>query len=38
MAEDLEAGIEFVADISDVGSGYGGYNPDHEFFGYRHSI
>ena len=32
------AGIEFVADISKVGGGYGGYNEDHEFFGYRQSI
>jgi DMSO/TMAO reductase YedYZ molybdopterin-dependent catalytic subunit len=31
-------GIEFVADFSDLGSGYGGYNEDHEFFGYRQSI
>jgi len=32
------AGIEFVADFSDIGGGHGGYNPDHEFFGYRQSI
>ena len=32
------AGIEFVADIAEVGGGYGGYNEDHEFFGYRQSI
>lgn len=31
-------GIEFVADFSEVGGGYGGYNQDHEFFGYRQSI
>jgi sulfoxide reductase catalytic subunit YedY len=31
-------GIEFVAHYSEVGSGYGGYNQDHEFFGYRQSI
>ena len=31
-------GIEFVADYSELGSGYGGYNEDHEFFGYRQSI
>ena len=31
-------GIEFVAHFSEVGSGYGGYNQDHEFFGYRQSI
>lgn len=32
------AGLEFVADFSRVGGGYGGYNEDHEFFGYRQSI
>lgn len=32
------AGIEFVAHYSEVGGGYDGYNPDHEFFGYRQSI
>jgi sulfoxide reductase catalytic subunit YedY len=32
------AGIDFVAHFSEVGSGYGGYNEDHEFFGYRQSI
>ena len=31
-------GIEFVASFADLGSGYGGYNEDHEFFGYRQSI
>lgn len=31
-------GIDFVADFSDIGGGYGGYNEDHEFFGYRQSI
>jgi sulfoxide reductase catalytic subunit YedY len=31
-------GIRFVADFSEVGSGFGGYNEDHEFFGYRQSI
>ena len=31
-------GIEFVAHYSEVGGGYGGYNQDHEFFGYRQSI
>lgn len=31
-------GIEFVADFADIGGGYGGYNQDHEFFGYRQSI
>ena len=29
---------QFVASFSEVGGGYGGYNPDHEFFGYRQSI
>jgi methionine sulfoxide reductase catalytic subunit len=32
------AGIEFVAHYSEVGGGHGGYNEDHEFFGYRQSI
>jgi methionine sulfoxide reductase catalytic subunit len=31
-------GIDFVAHYSEIGSGYGGYNQDHEFFGYRQSI
>ena len=31
-------GIEFVAHFSEVAGGYGGYNQDHEFFGYRQSI
>lgn len=31
-------GIEFVARFSEFGGGYGGYNQDHEFFGYRQSI
>jgi DMSO/TMAO reductase YedYZ molybdopterin-dependent catalytic subunit len=31
-------GIEFVEDYKQVGGGYGGYNQDHEFFGYRQSI
>ncbi|MCC3314109.1 molybdopterin-dependent oxidoreductase [Nocardia africana] len=31
-------GVEFVADFNDIGGGYGGYNEDHEFFGYRQSI
>jgi methionine sulfoxide reductase catalytic subunit len=30
--------VEFVADFSEIGGGYGGYNEDHEFFGYRQSI
>ena len=32
------ADIEFVADFTEVGAGYGGYDEDHEFFGYRQSI
>ena len=32
------AGLEFVAHYADIGGGYGGYNQDHEFFGYRQSI
>jgi len=31
-------GIEFVEHLSEVGGGHGGYNEDHEFFGYRQSI
>jgi hypothetical protein len=31
-------GVEFIADFSEIGGGYGGYNQDHEFFGYRQSI
>jgi len=31
-------GIEFVADFADIGGGFGGYNQDHEFFGYRQSL
>jgi sulfoxide reductase catalytic subunit YedY len=31
-------GIEFVAHYSELGSGHGRYNQDHEFFGYRQSI
>jgi DMSO/TMAO reductase YedYZ molybdopterin-dependent catalytic subunit/thiosulfate reductase cytochrome b subunit len=31
-------GVEFVADFSRIGGGYGGYSQDHEFFGYRQSI
>jgi len=31
-------GIEFVETFSEVGGGYGGYNQDHEFFGYRQTI
>jgi methionine sulfoxide reductase catalytic subunit len=32
------AAIEFVRDFTDLGAGYGGYNEDHEFFGYRMPI
>jgi sulfoxide reductase catalytic subunit YedY len=31
-------GMEFVAEFSDIGGGYGGYDEDHEFFGYRQPI
>jgi DMSO/TMAO reductase YedYZ molybdopterin-dependent catalytic subunit len=31
-------GIEFVAHYSEISGGYGGYNEDHEFFGYRQAI
>ncbi len=31
-------GIDFVEDFRTIGSGYGGYNEDHEFFGYRQAI
>jgi sulfoxide reductase catalytic subunit YedY len=31
-------GIEFVAHFAEIGGGFGGYNQDHEFFGYRQSI
>jgi len=30
--------VEFVADFADIGNGFGGYNQDHEFFGYRQSL
>ncbi|MET4147389.1 molybdopterin-dependent oxidoreductase [Arthrobacter sp. UYCo732] len=30
--------IEFVESFADIGGGLGGYNNDHEFFGYRQSI
>jgi len=30
--------IEFVADFADLGAGQGGYNEDHEFYGYRTPI
>lgn len=32
------AAIEFVHDFADLGEGQGGYNEDHEFYGYRMSI
>jgi DMSO/TMAO reductase YedYZ molybdopterin-dependent catalytic subunit len=32
------AAIELVADFSDLGAGQGGYNEDHEFYGYRMPI
>ena len=32
------AAIEFVADFSELGAGQGGYNEDHEFYGYRTPI
>jgi sulfoxide reductase catalytic subunit YedY len=32
------AAIEFVHDFSDLGAGHGGYNEDHEFYGYRMPI
>ena len=32
------AGIELVASYAEVGGGHGGYNEDHEFFGYRQAI
>jgi sulfoxide reductase catalytic subunit YedY len=32
------AAIEFVTDFADLGAGQGGYNEDHEFYGYRKPI
>ncbi len=32
------AAIEFVHDFAGLGAGQGGYNEDHEFYGYRESI
>jgi len=32
------AAIEFVHDFAHLGAGRGGYNEDHEFYGYRESI
>lgn len=37
MVKWLQA-IEFVAHFREVGSGYGGYNEDHEYFGYRQTL
>lgn len=37
MVKWIEA-IEFVEDFKDLGAGQGGYNEDHEFFGYRMPI
>ena len=31
-------GIDFVENFDEIGSGFGGYNEDHEFFGYRQAI
>ena len=31
-------GVEFVESFDEIGGGHGGYNNDHEFFGYRQSI
>ena len=32
------AAIEFVSNFDDLGAGHGGYNEDHEFYGYRMPI
>ncbi len=37
MVKWIEA-IEFVRDFADLGAGQGGYNEDHEFYGYRMPI
>ena len=34
MVKWIEA-MEFVHDYADLGAGEGGYNEDHEFYGYR---
>jgi len=34
---EIEA-IEFVESFSQLGAGQGGYNEDHEFYGYREPI
>jgi DMSO/TMAO reductase YedYZ molybdopterin-dependent catalytic subunit len=31
-------GVEFVSTFDEIGGGHGGYDNDHEFFGYRQSI
>jgi len=31
-------GVEFVEHFAEIGGGEGGYNNDHEFFGYSQSI
>ena len=31
-------GVEFVSHFDEVGGGFGGYNEDHEYFGYSQSI
>lgn len=31
-------GVEFVRHYSEIGNGFGGYNEDHEYFGYAQSI
>lgn len=31
-------GIDFVENFDEIGGGFGGYNEDHEFFGYRQAI
>jgi methionine sulfoxide reductase catalytic subunit len=37
QAGHVDQGVEVVASCSEVGGGFGGYNQDHEFFGYRQS-
>ena len=34
----MASGYNFSATIEELGGGYGGYNEDHEFFGYRQTI
>jgi sulfoxide reductase catalytic subunit YedY len=38
LRHDWMAGIDFAADYSQVGGGYGGYTPDHQFFSYRQPV